>query len=320
MKRYIFLLAGSLVFLGVNVNAQTQNKNRDKKLNEYDEIIIKRKGSDKDTKLTVEINDDKVLINGKPIDDFVNDDVSVRLRSANHFRLDAPGSPFRQQQGWINDGEEHPFLGVSTEGTAGGARIIVVSENSAAAKAGLQKGDIITKINDKEVFDHEQITDMIGEMKPDDKVTITYKRDGKENKTTATLGKRANDITFGGPDFPMAPFPPSAPMPPMQFDMDGNFFNLSASKPRLGIKVQDLEEGGVKVVGVDEESPAAKAGIKENDIILSLDGQEFNSADELARASKALKNKSTVKLQIKRDGKTQSIDVKLPKKLKTAEL
>jgi serine protease Do len=194
-----------------------------------------------------------------------------------------------------------------------------VSENSAAAKAGLKKDDIITKVNDKAVYDPEQLSNVIRELKPEDKVNITYKRDGKENKTTATLGKRSADAIARMPRNPMAP------VPPMVFNFDdgdmGDVFQYHNARPRLGLKVQDTEEGkGVKVLEVEEGSAAEKAGIKADDIITSFEGKEVTSASELARASRGSKDKSSMKVQLNRNGKPQTIEVKVPKKLRTANL
>ena len=61
----------------------------------------------------------------------------------------------------------------------------------------------------------------------------------------------------------------------------------SGGAPKLGISVQDTDDGkGVKVIEVDEESNAAKAGVKENDIITNFNGKEVNSADEVAKLMK----------------------------------
>jgi len=97
-----------------------------------------------------------------------------------------------------------------------------------------------------------------------------------------------------------------------------------AFKPRIGIKAQDTEnDKGVKVLEVDSDSPADKAGIKEDDLITSFDGIEVSSADQLAKLSrdaKDAKDKSSMKIQLKRGGKSQTIEIKIPKKLKTANL
>lgn len=328
MKQYFFAATVALLFTATATVAQdkkSENADKDSRMKEYDEIVIKRKDADKDTKVVVEIKGDKVFVDGQPIEVFNDKDISVKKRSANRFRMAEPMSPFRMEGGdWLleNDGmpfgEDVAFLGVMTEGSADGAKIEQVTENSAAAKAGLKPGDIITKINDKKVFDHEQLSQAIGDMKPDDKVNITYKRNGKEQTTSATLGKRKSERTMmfrGNPDAlrPGMPF-----NNPQIFEFDT--FNASR-KPRLGIKAQDTEEGnGVKVLEVEEGSAAAKAGIKENDIITSFEGKNVNSAAELVSASREAREKSTLKVELKRNGKPQTIEVKVPKKLKTANL
>ena len=339
MKKYLISAAAALLLAGFTASAQQPDKkpeakpkkeiNKDNKLKEYDEIIIKRKDADKDAKVTIEIKGDQVLVDGKPIDEYSDDELSVQQRDANHFKLMGPRTPFRLENGdWsadefdLMDEGDKPFLGVSTEGTTEGVRILNVSENSAAAKAGLKKGDIITMVNDKKVFDHEQLTEAIASFKPDDKINITYKRDGKENKTTATLGKRRGDLIARGPRSPRSPM---APPPPMVFNFDdgdfGDVFQYHNARPRLGLKVQDTEDGkGVKVLDVEEGSAAEKAGIKEDDVITSFEGKEVTSASDLARASREVKDKSSMKVQLNRNGKPQTIEVKVPKKLRTANL
>lgn len=337
MKKYLLSAAAALLLCSSASIAQQNESNpdakpkkeakKDKKLNEYDEIIIKRKDGDKDAKVTIEIRDDEVIVDGKPIDEYVDDEISVLRREANRYRLNTPDSPFRfHDDEWPTDGfgsdrgGDRAFLGVTTEGTSEGAKIMRVSENSAAAKAGLKKDDIITKVNDKAVFDPEQLSDAIAELKPEDKVNIIYKRDGKENKITATLGKRSGDVIARGPRNPRQFVPP-----PMVFNFDdgemGDVFQYHNARPKLGLKVQDTEEGkGVKVLEVEKGSAAEKAGIKADDIITSFEGKEVSSAGELAKASRETKDKSSMKVQLNRNGKPQTIEVKVPKKLRTANL
>lgn len=318
------MIAAVLAFgSAVAQDTRPGKEKEDNKLREYDEIIIKRKNGDKDSKVTIEIKDDEVLVDGKPLDDFTDDDIVVRKRGAKRFRLDG-GSPFRFDGGaWSLDGdgpyadEDRAFLGVTSEGSTSGAKITSVSDNSAAAKAGLKPGDVITKVDDKAVYDHEQLSEAISNHKPDDKVTITYKRDGKENKATVTLGKR--------PRRPARPMAPNPPVPPLPFEFDGgdfgDVFMNRGGQPRLGIKVQDTEDGkGVKVLDVEEGSAAEKAGIKKDDVITSFEGKEVTSATELSRSSKEARDKSTLKVQLNRNGKSQTVEVKVPKKLRTATL
>ena len=68
-----------------------------------------------------------------------------------------------------------------------GVYIPGVLENSAAAKAGIEEGDVILKIDGKEVNSPSILQEIIGKMNPGDEVKVTYRRNGKEKTTTATL-------------------------------------------------------------------------------------------------------------------------------------
>lgn len=63
-----------------------------------------------------------------------------------------------------------------------------VVAGSPADRAGLESGDIITKVNNQAVGTAGSLSSILGEYRPGDKVTITYLRDGKEHTTTVTLG------------------------------------------------------------------------------------------------------------------------------------
>ncbi len=77
----------------------------------------------------------------------------------------------------------------------GGAYVSEVTDNSAAAEAGLKAGDIIRKIADNAIFSDRDVINAIGQFKPNDKVKIVYERNGKKNTTTAQL--KANEMTCG---------------------------------------------------------------------------------------------------------------------------
>jgi len=343
MKKYLLSLSSAaavLLMLSLPAAAQDdKEKDKDKekgKVKQYDEIIIRKK-SDKDSKVTVEIKDGQVTVNGKPLEDFDDENISVRKRG-NTVIINGVQSPFRSQGGaWsysgdhdapafnFNDSKSSAFLGVSTGESKAGAEVEEVTDKSAAEKAGLKKGDVITKIDNESVFSQEDVSKQVLKHKPEDKVTITYKRDGKEQKTTATLSKRTGGaFSFNSDNFSMPHIESVPAMPDMNFNWDGNnsLRGLAmAGRPRLGIKAQDTEDGkGVKVLDVDDESAAGKAGIKEDDIITEFDGKTVNSADELANAAREAREKVSVNVKLKRDGKVQSVDIKTPKKLKTANL
>jgi putative serine protease PepD len=82
----------------------------------------------------------------------------------------------------------HPALGVTVaEVEGGGAAINSVTANSGAAKAGLQRGDIVTQVNGKPINDSDDLVSAIQAGKVGDQVTVTYTRNGAQKTTTATL-------------------------------------------------------------------------------------------------------------------------------------
>ena len=72
-------------------------------------------------------------------------------------------------------------------GVTEGVAVIEVVSSSPAAKAGLQKGDIITKLNDEKVSSVAKLRYELYKHSPGDKIDITYNRDGKEYTTQITL-------------------------------------------------------------------------------------------------------------------------------------
>ncbi|MEJ7736003.1 MAG: PDZ domain-containing protein [Chitinophagaceae bacterium] len=308
----------------LSANALSQEKTE--RWNDNDEIIIKRKG-DKNTKVTVEINDDEVKVNGKPLSEYDDENVVVRKRrSVDAVRAYSNSrSPFRGGN-WNVDGNDFglalkdmsnkAMLGVVTQKDDNGAKISSVSKGSAAEKAGLKEGDVITRLNDADIKAPEDLIKAVDSYKPDEKVTLTYKRDKKEQKTSVTLGKRTGaygqELFEFNKDFDFNLATPGR---------DGFNMNLNAGNPRLGIRAQDTDDGkGVKVLDVDDGSNAGKAGIKEGDIIMEFDGQAVNNASELVRGAKEAREKSSVKVKLQRNGKSQEVEIKVPKKLKTATL
>jgi putative serine protease PepD len=80
---------------------------------------------------------------------------------------------------------------VGNDTLAQGAQVESVEPGGPAADAGLRKGDVITKVGDEVIDSSESLVATIRGHRPDEKVTITYLRDGKTQTTTATLGSDA---------------------------------------------------------------------------------------------------------------------------------
>jgi serine protease Do len=326
------VILASLLIAPVAIHAQDEKEKGKSDKKDVDQIIITRKNADKG-KVTVEIDGDKVTVNGKPIEDLKGDDITVnrhKIKDGNRvMAYNSPGGAWSYN--WNDDDNfkmlyedgNTAMLGVVTESEDDGLKITDVTEGSGADKAGLKEDDIITKVDDKKVDDPDDLTKLIRSHKPGDKVNITYLRDKKEQKVTAELGKwKGSDFNaLNMPNMDWDVIAPKTDVHPKVKIAPGQYYSFFDNRPKLGLSVQDTEDGkGVKVIDVDNEGNGQKAGVKENDIITAINDKEVNSADEVARIIRESRDKPSVMLKIKRAGKIQNIEVRMPRKLKTADL
>lgn len=154
--------------------------------------------------------------------DRIRRDVERGLRE---FRMDMPPMRFR----WDHDFDDllapssRRRLGISVDSmgnqlsqyfgaSEGGALITSVEPGSAAEKAGLKAGDVITSINGERVRDAEQVVDTMREVGDGD-VTIGYLRDKKAGTTKATIEPRS--APGANPGEPRRPVRPAAYMRPV---------------------------------------------------------------------------------------------------------
>ena len=348
MKKFFYKTSSFTAFMiasGQLIMAQapvppkpTVPKTENVEKSDQSEIIIRQKG-DKDAKITLEIKNGEYFINGKPLEKYDDENIIVEKRD-NDSEDEGPGlyalSPFRVNP-WSEDRVERnelnrdeqarriqksiqirmnsAFLGVSSrKAEKDGATVLEITAGSPAEKAGLRKGDIITKINDAKVESPESLFEVIHNYKPGDKIKIVFTREGKEQSAMATLDKseyKQKDYHYNY-DFKMPPMPP---MSGMDMDLRGR------RQPKLGIKAQDAEDGkGVNVLEVEDSSTAFKSGLRKGDVILQFDGKEVNSTGELVDQFEDASRKSVIPVKIQRGTTTQVIEIKIPRKLKTAEL
>jgi serine protease Do len=322
MKRYFIQL---IMMAGVLVALPAFAQKKEKKEKDVQTIVITRDGN-VDDKTVIEIKGDKVLINGKEADK--SSDVNVNVHTMKKggrmsingiggnktwvFNNDDDGATF------FSEDENRAMLGVITDLCEKGAKVTSVTNESAAEKAGIKKDDIITKIDNETIKGDGDVAKAIRSHKPGDKVKVTIVRDDKEQVLNAelTAWKGMNTFSrFKMEDFNVHIDPPNVPMPP------AGAYTFNYGRPRLGISIQDTEDGkGVKINDVDDETPAAKAGLKENDIITKVDEDAINSTDDLRRITSHAREGSSYNFTILRDGKEQKIEVKIPRKLKSANL
>lgn len=325
----------TLMVFSISSFAQEDPKPKsDKK--ETEEIIIRKKG-DKDVSISLQITGDKVIVNGKPLVEFNDSSLTINKR-----KIIIRGDNFSNILGDMEEdfdfsfGESNsPFLGVTTEETKEGAEIKSISKGSAAEIAGLKEDDIITQINNTNIKDPETLAEEIKKYKAGDKIKIHYNRNGMQNVAEATLKEKKNWTKFsysgpnGGSKTFTFPRPPAPPLPPgtnrkKQIELfdDSDFdFNMFPPKQKLGIKIQDTKDAsGVKIIEVNENSAAAKAGLKEEDIITEIGGKKLTNTDEARELLNDNKDKEAYKIKALRNGSQMNFNIKIEKKLKTADL
>lgn len=355
MKRLLFtavVMAG--LYLPAVAQEQKEEKevkeNLDKTKKESREIIIRDKG-DKEINLTVEIKGDKITVNGKPLAEFKEEGVTINKRKmtirggGDNMVFNREGDPAMFEKDFMQNWQgaamiSKPFLGVTTEKTEKGARIMEVVKESAAEKAGLKKEDVITSVGDKIVSDPESLSALIGDSKPKATVNISYLRNGKSNTAKVTLGERKVNSAMayapGKPRVKVRSFAhPKIGNPDMELFGEDALNGLLAPgastygfspysfprQKRLGLKIQDTEEGGnIKVIEVEEGSAAEKAGLKKDDIITEIAGKKVGNTDEAREQLNPEESKSSYTIKALRNGTAMNFEIKIPKKLKTANL
>ncbi len=324
MKQYLiksFAVAG-IATLTLPVFAQKEKSKDEKEKKEVQHITITR-SADANEKTVIEIKGDKVTINGKDAKEV--EGVNVHVNKFKDVYAATRARTAQGNQNWnmnfddsraslFSTDSNRAMLGVVTDENDKGAEINSITKESAAEKAGLKKGDIITNIGSKKIEGAEDVSEAIRSHKPGDKVAITILRDGKEQKLTAELSKWKG-ISMNAINTPSF----------KEFDIVTPYKSFSGAyfdtRPKLGLSVQDTDDGkGVKVIEIDKDGNAAKAGVKKDDVITHINDKEITSADETSKLVKDNKDKASLRLQVNRSGKTQNIEVRMPRKLKTADL
>lgn len=212
-----------------------------------------------------------------------------------------------------------------------GAAVEKVLDDSPAAQAGLQTGDIIVRFNGAEVSSVRQLTRLISEVAPDHQAKITVLRGGVEREIAATMGKRdvpqlqqisALESLYGlpgipeYPDFSKIPRLPSAPLPPLGNGESSGFFLIQSRQIGVAVAPLTAQLGdyfgvagkGLLISNVRENSPAAKAGLKAGDVIVEVEGKSVASNLDLIRALGEKKD-GDVSVTIVRDKNRRTVRV-----------
>lgn len=179
-----------------------------------------------------------------------------------------------------------------------GVLITAVKEGGPAAKAGLQKNDVLVSVADQEIAGPEAL-DKLLEPFAEKPVPITFMRSGHKQTVTVTPKSATARLAV---------------------------FNTQPAEPRfwLGVGLASADDTlrshlsipageGLVVTSVDADSPAATAGVMVNDVLLKLDGKALTSIEALSAQLQEIGDKS-VALDLLRRGKPAMLPVTPVKK------
>jgi serine protease Do len=214
-----------------------------------------------------------------------------------------------------------------------GALVGKIISDSPAAKAGLQKNDVITEINGQRVEGIAQFRRIIREIPAGRTAQLTVLRNGSAQTVSVTLGKSESRRTLeklrapspGSYSFRVPETPEDMPAIAELGDLDDLVVapDMMRRGPRLGIDAEDLQgelgayfgapEGhGVLIRSVHPDSPAAKAGLKSGDVITNVNGQRIHSIHELREQMHGIKDEKSLKIGLLRNKNEMSLNVVLP--------
>lgn len=175
-------------------------------------------------------------------------------------------------------------LGIASNG---GALITQVTKESAAARAGLLAGDVVTSLNGRKVKSAAELRNAIGLLRVGDKVQIALLREGKARTVTAEIADPAANVATDANNEP------------------GSLPEGTQHRNLEGAQLEDASDSsGVLVRAVAPNSRAASVGLRSGDVIVSANGVRIANTSALSTAwrAAAARGGSTLVLQVRRGG------------------
>ncbi len=204
-----------------------------------------------------------------------------------------------------------------------GALVKRVEEDSPAAKAGIEKDDVILEFAGEKVRSAAQLRRLVRETPPGRNVTLVVSRAGQTRTVALKLEKGEGHFAFASTIQAPGPMPAMPVVPQFEFGLPEHDFVWFPGGARLGISGDELtsqlaeyfgvKQGkGVLVREVVVGSAADKAGLKAGDVIVRVDDEEVGSVSKLRHSlGQDRDEKRTVKLTIVRDRKEMALTAEL---------
>lgn len=196
-----------------------------------------------------------------------------------------------------------------------GVEVASVSPGGGAAQAGLQAGDVLVEMNgtkltaEGERKPHDKLLGLMREVKPDEKVKVRYRRDGKLHDAQITPQPLHDRFfTMALPAAGAHPFP--GPLPRVAFFRAEGVFGsaeLVPMTPKLG-KYFGTDKGLLVVRAPDD----SRLKVEEGDVILDIDGRTPSSPSHAFRILSSYQEGEKLKLNVMRDKKRLTFDITVP--------
>jgi serine protease Do len=196
-------------------------------------------------------------------------------------------------RGWLGVGIQPVTEDLASKfGVKEGEGVLIneVFESDPAAKAGIQPGDIITKVGGKSIDTPSTLSRTIASTLPGQKIEVEVYRDGKRKLLTVELAERKEEATF-------ASIPPSK-QPEAMLGI-----NVQDLTPELAERFHIKEDKGVLITKVDPGSAAEAKGLREGDLLKELNREKINNAEDFKTHAAKIKKGDGVLLRVIRDNR-----------------
>ncbi len=151
-----------------------------------------------------------------------------------------------------------------------GALVNSVEADGPAAAAGIKQGDVIVKVNGAAIDDSNQLRNRISSQAPGSTVTLDVIRNGAERQFPVKLAEMPNSDRAAS----------NAPASSGDFGME-----LAPLTPSLAQQYGlSRSAGGVVVTGVNQSGAAARAGLREGDVIREINGEAVRTPNDVRNA------------------------------------
>ena len=173
-----------------------------------------------------------------------------------------------------------------------GALVSEVFKNSPAEKGGMKEGDVITKFHGKEVKESSGLPRIVADLKPGTKARVSVIRDGKRKNLNIKITKMEDSEDTHA-------------APPAEEE--------SGDSSSIGIKVAEIDQSlarryrldtksGVVVVQSNRGGRGWKAGIREGDVVLEIDGKPLESVSDYDKAARKISEGKRARILLRRQG------------------